>query len=94
MTVKNYDLMLDELYEAIIKISSKQECKLFLEDLCTIGELESMSQRLKSAKMMLCDKTYNEIIEETGISSATLSRVSKCVRHGNGGYKTIIEKTK
>ena len=92
MTVRNYDLMLDELYKAIIEISSEEECKLFLEDLCTIKELESMSQRLKSAKMILNDKTYNEIINETGISSATLSRVSKCVRHGNGGYKTVIDK--
>ena len=51
-----------------------------------------MSQRLKAAKMLLENKTYNEIIEETEISSATLSRVSKCVRYGEGGYKNVIEK--
>ena len=65
---------------------------LFLEDLCTIKELESMAQRLKAAKMLLDGKTYHEIVEETDISSATLARVSKCVHYGNGGYKNVLTK--
>lgn len=92
MTVKNYKPMLKELYKEIVKIQDEKECELFFEDLCTVKELESMSQRLKAAKMLLENKTYNEIIEETEISSATLSRVSKCVRYGEGGYKKVIEK--
>ena len=92
MTVKNYKPMLKELYQEIVKIQDEKECELFFEDLCTVKELESMSQRLKAAKMLLENKTYNEIIEETEISSATLSRVSKCVRYGEGGYKNVIEK--
>ena len=90
--MKEYDHMLDELYSEIVKLDSVEECELFLGDLCTIKELYSMAQRLKAAKMLLEGKTYNEVIEETDISSATLARVSKCVRYGKGGYKNVIEK--
>ena len=92
MTVKNYKSMLQELYAELLKLETEEEAELFLEDLCTIKELESMSQRLTAAKMLLDGKTYSEIVEETEISSATLARVSKCVRYGNGGYRTIITK--
>ncbi|MBQ7407893.1 MAG: TrpR-related protein YerC/YecD [Clostridia bacterium] len=84
--------MLTELYTQIIKIQSVEECAAFFEDLCTIKELESMSQRIVAAQMLIEGKTYNEIIEKTEISSATLSRVSKCVRYGEGGYKNVITK--
>ena len=86
--------MLRELYAEIVKLETEEEAEKFLDDLCTIKELESMCQRLKAAKMLLDGKTYNEIAEETEISSATLARVSKCVRYGEGGYKTIINKPK
>ena len=91
MTMNN-KVLLEGLYEALLKVENKKEMALFLEDLCTIKELESMSQRLQAAKMLLDEKTYNEIVEETDISSATLARVSKCVRYGKGGYKKIITK--
>lgn len=94
MTLKNYLPMLQELYDEILKLETAEEAEIFLEDLCTIKELESMCQRLKAAKMLLSGKTYNEIVEETEISSATLARVSKCVHYGNGGYKTVINKPK
>ena len=81
-----------ELYETLVKLKNVEEAEEFLDDLCTIKELEAMSQRLRAAKMLLDGKTYNEIVEETEISSATLARVSKCVRYGDGGYKTVIEK--
>ena len=84
--------MLKELYAELLKLETEKEAALFLEDLCTIKEIESMAQRLKAAKMLLDGKTYNEIVEETEISSATLARVSKCVRYGKGGYKKIITK--
>ena len=92
MTIKNYQPMLKELYAELLKLETEEEAEHFLEDLCTIKELESMCQRLKAAKMLLNGKTYNEIVEETEISSATLARVSKCVRYGKGGYKKIITK--
>ena len=94
MTLKNYKPMLKELYDELLKLETAEEAEKFLDDLCTIKELEAMCQRLKAAKMLLNGKTYNEIVEETEISSATLARVSKCVRYGDGGYKTIIEKQK
>ena len=94
MTLKNYKPMLQELYAELLKLETETEAEIFLEDLCTIKELESMCQRLKAAKMLLNGKTYNEIVEETEISSATLARVSKCVHYGNGGYKTILNKPK
>lgn len=92
MTFKNDTKMIKELCEALLKLETVEETEKFLEDLCTIKELESMAQRLRAAKMLLNGKTYNEIVEETEISSATLARVSKCVRYGDGGYKSIIEK--
>ncbi len=92
MTIKNYRPMLKELYAELIKLETEEEAEMFLEDLCTMKELEAMSQRLKSAKMLLEGKTYNEIVEETEISSATLARVSKCIRYGDGGYKSILTK--
>ena len=85
--------LLQELYEAIISLETTDECESFLSDLCTINELHAMSQRLKSAKLLLEGKTYNEVIEQTDISSATLARVSKCVRHGSGSYAQVIKKT-
>ena len=86
--------MLKELYTELIKLETEEECENFLEDLCTFKELESMCQRLQAAKMLLEGKTYNEITEETEISSATLARVSRCVRYGSGGYERIIKKKK
>jgi TrpR-related protein YerC/YecD len=92
MSLNKYKPMLKELYAEIIKLETIEEAETFLDDLCTINELESMCQRITAAKMLLDGKTYNEIVEETEISSATLARVSKCVRYGKGGYKKIITK--
>lgn len=84
----------DDLYKAILLLENVEECEKFLEDICTIQELEKMSQRLEAAKLLLEGKTYEQVIEKTKISSTTLSRVSRCLRYGDGGYKKIIEKTK
>lgn len=88
--MKNSDLHLNELYEIIIKITSVEDCKAFFDDLCTYKELEQMAQRAYAAKLMLEGGTYNEIIAETEISSATLSRISRAIAHGSGGYKKFI----
>lgn len=88
MNKNNYN----ELFEEILKLETIEECQKFFDDLCTINELESMLQRIKAAKMLLQDKTFQEVIKETQISSATLSRISKCIKYGDGGYKEILEK--
>ena len=83
-----------ELYEQFLKLETLEECELFFDDLCTIKELDSMLQRIKAAKMLLEDKTFIEVTNATKISSATLARVSKCIKYGDGGYKDIITKEK
>ena len=83
-----------ELFDEILKLETEEECEKFFDDLCTINELDAMLQRIKAAKMLLEDKTFQEVTKETKISSATLARVSKCIKYGDGGYKDIIEKKK
>lgn len=84
------DEMLEELYTLIASIDSPEDCKALLGDLCTVKETLKMAQRLKAAKLILQGKTYNQIIDETDISSATLSRVSRCVQFGDG-YKKFLK---
>lgn len=84
---------INELLQTILKLENLDDCKTFFEDLCTYKELENMAQRLISAKLLLDGKTYEEIIKETDISSATLSRVSKCVKYGKG-YKKVLSNDK
>lgn len=81
-----------KLYDAILSLKSQEECRAFFEDLCTIKELETMTQRLEVAKMLLCGSTFNEIVAATGASTTTISRVNRCLNYGDGGYKLVIEK--
>ncbi len=81
-----------ELYNAILSLENEEECRLFFEDICTMKELETMSQRLEVAKMLLDKKTFNEIVQATGASTTTISRVNRCLNYGEGGYKKVIEK--
>ena len=81
---KKDESMTKELFELIASINSAEDCKALFSDLCTIKEIEQMAQRVKAAKLLIEGKTYNQVIEETDISSATLSRVSRCVQHGDG----------
>ena len=83
-----------ELYQEILKLETIEECQKFFDDLCTINELDAMLQRIKAAKMLLEDKTFQEVTKETKISSATLARISKWIKYGDGGYKDILEKNK
>ncbi|MBQ7377420.1 MAG: TrpR YerC/YecD [Clostridia bacterium] len=85
---------LDELFEAILALETREECYLFFEDVCTIKELRDISQRLKTAKMLAQGANYAEIGKVTGMSTATISRVSKCLEYGGGGYQTIIDRLK
>lgn len=80
------------LYRTILNCKTTEDCKALFGDLCTYQEIEKMAQRAAAAKLIAEGKTYSEIIEETGISSATLSRVSKEYHHGRGGYVRFIPK--
>ena len=75
-----------ELFESVLKLKTIEDCEEFFSDLCTYKELDSMLGRIKAAKLLLKGETYEKIIKETDISSATLSRVNKCVKYGSG-YK-------
>ena len=79
-----------DLYECFSKIDNPEDFEKLLADLCTYNEVEQMAQRLHCAKLLLQGGTYNKIIELTDISSATLSRVSRCIRHGSGGYSDVV----
>ena len=78
-----------ELFKAILELKTEEDCKNFFDDLCTYKELDSMAQRVVAAKLLLSGETYEKIIEKTEISSATLSRVSRCVKHGKGYVKFL-----
>ena len=77
------------LFEVILSLKTQDECQAFFNDLCTVKELDSMAQRVKVAKMLKDGKTYEQIIAQTDISSATLSRVSRSFKYGNG-YKKFV----
>ena len=83
----------DALFEAILSLKNLEECYAFFEDACTIKEILDISQRLKAAKMLSAGANYADISRETGMSTATISRVSKCLDYGAGGYKIAIERT-
>lgn len=82
----------DELFEAILQLKDIEECYQFFEDICTIKELQSISQRLQVAKLLKKGKTYIEIEKETGASTATISRVNRCLHYGSDGYKLAMER--
>ena len=77
------------LYEMILKLENQEDCAAFFEDLCTNKEVEQMAERAYAAKLLMEGKTYNQIIAEADISSATLSRVSRCVQYGKGYSKVL-----
>ena len=81
--------MVDELYDLLLNLKTKQDCKDLFGDLCTFKEIEQMAQRLRAAKLLMGGATYNQVIEQTDISSATLSRVSQCVKYDTGYSKCL-----
>ena len=87
-----HDQFTDKLMETISKLKTKDECYNFFEDVCTIKEILDMSKRLEAAKLLDQGLGYKEIIEKVGLSTATLSRVSKALHYGTGGYKKAINK--
>ena len=84
----------DTLFEAILSLNSIEECYKFFEDACTIKEVLEIAQRLKAAQMLTEGVNYAVISKETGMSTATISRVNRCLEYGGGGYAMILERLK
>lgn len=84
----------DNLYAAVLKLKTVEECHRFFNDLCTINELDSMAQRLLVAGLLAKNEVYSEIAAQTGASSTTISRVARCLNHGDNGYTMILERLK
>ena len=82
----------ERFIKAILNLENIDECKRFFEDICTIKELQDMSQRLDVALLLNDGKSYQEVLSKTGVSTATISRVNKCLNYGSGGYKEAIDK--
>lgn len=80
------------LYRALLSLQTEEECEALLEDLCTIKELQDLSQRLCVARLLKEGKSYQVISRETGASTATICRVNKCLVYGKGGYRRALEK--
>ena len=85
---------MDRLFRTFLILETVDECYAYFEDLCTVKELEDMAQRLDAAVLLAQGASYQKIMEQVNISTATIGRVSKCLNHGTGGYKTAIEKLK
>lgn len=84
----------DELYEAVLTLETIEQCRDFFTDLCTVNEILAMEQRFKVAKLLDQGKIYSDIVEETGASSATISRVSRSLNYGEDGYRNVLDKLK
>ena len=88
------DEYMDYLFDCSLSLKNKEECYRYFEDLCTIAELKAMSQRMHVAKMLTEQRVYNDIVKLTGASTATISRVNRCLSYGTNGYKLAIERLK
>lgn len=82
----------DSLFKAILSLKTVDECYDFFEDLCTIKELADMAQRVQAAKMLLAGSTYEQIVKNVEISTATISRINRCIQYGSGGYEKILKR--
>ena len=83
----------DALFDAILSLKSREECYSFFTDALTVKEVQEIAQRLKAAKMLKAGSSYIEVCKETGMSTATISRVSKALENGEGGYDIVIKRT-
>ncbi len=83
---------IDTLMQAVLTLKNAEECYAFFEDICTIKEIQDMSQRLEVAELLSAGHNYQEVVEKTNVSTATICRVNKCLNYGAGGYKTAISR--
>lgn len=92
--MKKFDFNKTEnFYNAVLSLENREECRMFFEDIFTVKELQDICQRYEVAIMLSRGKSYNEISEATGASTATISRVNRCLVYGDGGYRTVLSKT-
>ena len=82
----------DLLYEAILCLQTKEECKAFFQDLCTFTEVKAVAQRMEVARLLDQGLIYNEILERTGTSSATISRINRALQYGSDGYRIVLDR--
>ena len=92
MASKLKDAEMDYLFRGILSLRNIEECYSFFEDLCTVSELQEMSRRMRAAKMLRGNTVYNEIAEQTGLSTATISRVNRSLKYGNDGYAQVLDR--
>ena len=85
---------IDALFDAILSLETREECYDFFADLCTVKEISDMAQRLEAAKLLLDGSTYEQIVKTVEISTATISRINRCIQYGTGGYRQTIEKVR
>lgn len=83
---------IDEFFKAILLLEDEEQCYRFFEDVCTVNEIHAIAQRFQVAKLLYEKKTYNEIEEKTKASTATISRINKCLMYGADGYKGVLDK--
>ena len=91
MSSKIRDEKVDYLFKAILTLESVEDCYAFFEDLCTISEIQEMSRRIHAAKLLQTNHVYSDIASQTGLSTATISRVNRCLKYGSDGYVKAIE---
>lgn len=84
------DELTDQLVKAVLLLQTEEECYQFFEDVCTVGEIKALAQRLEVASMLKRQHTYEEIVDRTGASTATISRVKRCLYYGADGYKLVL----
>ena len=92
MSKQMKDEKLDFLFKAILTLDSIEDCYGFFEDLCTVSELQEMSRRMQAARMLRANAVYAEIAAQTGLSTATISRVNRCLKYGTDGYTTVLDR--
>ena len=92
MSDKIRDEQTDNLFRAVLSLNNIDECYAFFEDLCTISELREMAKRLTAARMLNNNYIYSDISDKTGLSTATISRVNRCLKYGNDGYAEILRR--
>ena len=94
ITNKLKDELTDQLFKAILSLKTEEECYQFFEDVCTVSEIKAMAQRLEVARMLDEGCIYDEIVEKTGASTATISRVKRCLVYGADGYSNVLNSFK
>ncbi len=92
MNSKIQDKFTDQLFDAILLLKDKEECYNFFEDICTVNEIKSFAQRLEVARLLNEGETYDHIVQKTGASTATISRVKRCLNYGADGYQLVLKR--